>query len=50
MNPMLVLQSQECETKEWQFEIRATGHDLATVTQIFKLVAEARSVPRLFKV
>jgi hypothetical protein len=47
---MLTLQSQEGETKEWQLKVRATGLHLETVTQIFKLVSEARSVPRLFKV
>lgn len=50
MVPMLVLQSQEGETKEWQIEVRATGLNLVTVPQRFKLVSEARAFPRLFKV
>jgi hypothetical protein len=48
--PMLALQAQGGETREWQFEVRAKGYNLMTVKQRFKLVAEAGSVPRLFKV
>jgi hypothetical protein len=48
--PMLTLTSQEGETKEWQFELRASGLHLETVTQRFKLVAEARSLPKLSKI
>jgi hypothetical protein len=50
MVPMLALQSQEGETREWQIEVRATGLNLITVPQRFKLVCEARAFPRLFKV
>ena len=43
----MYVEAYESETKEWQSELQASGTDLATVTQRFKLVSEFKLPPKL---
>ena len=44
---VMYVEAYESETKEWQSELQASGTDLATVTQRFKLVSEFKLPPKL---